>query len=79
MKWNKIGGHIQLFCFGALPGIEERLRRFIENIDNVETALYDPYTLYVIILDELHSTMDSIVWNLISVFNYHEEVCRSPF
>lgn len=75
MKWNKTGGHILLCCFGAFPKIEERLRRFIENTDNVQSALYDPYTLYVIILDELHSKMDSIIWDLITVINRHEEVC----
>jgi hypothetical protein len=79
MKWNKTGGHILLCCFGDFPRIEERLRRFIENTDNVQSALYDPYTLYVIILDELHSKMDSIVWDLISVFNRYEEVCILQF
>jgi hypothetical protein len=74
MKWNKAGGHIFLCCFGSFPGIEERLRRFIYNAESVQSALYDPYTLYVIILDELHSKLDSIMWDLISVFNYQEEV-----
>ncbi|CZR62954.1 uncharacterized protein PAC_12851 [Phialocephala subalpina] len=60
MKWNKNGGNITLICFGSFPKLEERLKRFIENTDNVQTALYDPYTLYAIILDELHLKMDSI-------------------
>lgn len=74
MKWNKTGGNIFLCCFGTFPKIEDRLRRFVENTDNVRTALYDPYTLYVIILDELHAQMDQAVWDLISVFNGAERV-----
>jgi hypothetical protein len=75
MKWNEAGGHIFLCCFGSLPGIEGRLRRLIEHADDVQSALYDPYTLYVIILNELYSKMDSIVWDLISVFNHQEKGC----
>lgn len=72
MKWNKSGGNITLICFGSFPKLEERLKRFIENTDNVQTALYDPYTLYAIILDELHLKMDSLVWELISIYNRTE-------
>lgn len=77
MKWNKSGGNIFLCCFGVFPTIEDRLRKFIENTDNAQTTLYDPYTLQVIILDELHTKMDSIVWDLLTVFNHTEEV-RNP-
>ncbi|KAE8454571.1 hypothetical protein EG329_000194 [Mollisiaceae sp. DMI_Dod_QoI] len=72
MKWNKNGGNITLICFGSFPKLEERLKRFIENTDNVQSSLYDPYTLYAIILDELHLKMDSIVWELISIYNRTE-------
>jgi hypothetical protein len=75
MKWNKTGGNIFLCCFGMFPKIEQRFRRFVESADNVQTALYDPYTLYVIILDELHEQLDQAVWDLISVFNSAERVC----
>ncbi|KUJ09355.1 uncharacterized protein LY89DRAFT_690398 [Mollisia scopiformis] len=74
MKWKKTGGNITLICFGSFPKLEERLQRFIENTDNVQTALYDPYTLYAIILDELHLKMDSIVWELVSIYNRTESV-----
>lgn len=78
MKWNRIGGFITLICFGSFPKLEERLQRFIENTDNVRTALYDPYNLYAIILDELHLKMDCIVWELIHIYNRTESVC-TPF
>lgn len=41
MKWNKTGGHIFLCCFGSFPRIEERLKRFIENADYVQSALFN--------------------------------------
>jgi hypothetical protein len=41
----------------------------------VQSALYDPYALFVTILDELYSRMDSIIWDLISVSNHQEEGC----
>jgi hypothetical protein len=77
LKWNKTAGNIILCCFGTITKIEERLRKFIENTDNVQAALSDPYVLYVVILDELHSRMNSILWDLISVFNHTEHVSDS--
>lgn len=74
MKWEKSSGSITLICFGSFPKLEERLRRFVENADNEQTTLSDPYALYVIILDELHLKMDSIVWELISIYNQTETV-----
>jgi hypothetical protein len=77
MKWNKTGGNIVLCCFGTSTKVEERLRKFIENTDNIQAALHDPYVLYVIILDELQSRMNSILWDLVSVFNHAENVSDS--
>jgi len=74
MKWNKNGGDVLLCCFGSFPKIEDRLKRFIESKENVQTSLCDPYSLYVIILDELHALIDNIVWDLIYVFNHTETV-----
>jgi len=75
MKWNKTTRTIVLCCFGVFPSIEQRLKKFVESTDNVQTAISDPYTLYVIILDELHTMMDGILWGFIAVFNKTEEVC----
>jgi len=75
MKWNKTTKNIVLCCFGVFPSIEQRLKKFVESTDNVQTAISDPYTLYVIILDELRTMMDGILWGFIAVFNETEEVC----
>jgi hypothetical protein len=79
MKWDKTAKTIALCCFGQFPSIERRLKEFLESIDNVQAAICDPYALYVIILYELHSTMDRILWDFLAVFNETERVRASPF
>lgn len=77
MKWDKTNRTIKLCCFGNFPSIEERLARFVESNHNVQTAISDPYTLYVIILDELQKMMDEILWQFNEVFRKTEQVCLS--
>lgn len=66
-----------LIVFSASPGLRARFERLYSNPD-WEVALVDPFSLYVIILDELWLQAESIVNGVREVFGVMERVC-DPF
>ena len=76
LKWSNFrerAPSVTLICFGE----SKRLRKRLEGIKWNELgaqALKDPYSLFVIILDELFLQMDGLGWGLNSVLGEMERV-----
>ncbi|KAJ5984403.1 hypothetical protein N7481_006502 [Penicillium waksmanii] len=68
---------ITLICFDSSFYLKERFQQVPPSAIPM-TAIPDPYSLFVIILEELSLQMDNVVWNVMSVFRGVELVNLAP-
>ena len=77
LKWNTCDNRdlatATLIVFSASPELRARFQRLILNPEWT-VALVDPFSLYVIVLDELWLQADGIVNKVLKVFNGMETV-----
>ena len=68
-----------LVCFGAHRQLQKRFEMLGKNTA-YEDCVKAPFTLFVIVLDELFQLLDEQVWNLLNVFTELERVriCNHP-
>ncbi|KAF7507906.1 hypothetical protein GJ744_009940 [Endocarpon pusillum] len=80
LSWNKAGfflhqsgpgGLVTLICFGPGKPLVRRLERLVSHA-KWRDAVVDPYSLFVVVLNELFLQMDGLVWGLSSVFGAME-------
>lgn len=58
---------VTLICFDSSFYLKERFQQVPPSAIPM-TAILDPYSLFVIILEELSLQMDNVVWDVTSVF-----------
>lgn len=82
LSWNKAGfflqqsrpnGPVTLICFGPGKPLVRRFQRLASHA-KWHDAVVDPYSLFVVVLNELFLQMDGLVWELSSVFGAMEYV-----
>ena len=82
LRWNECDdlkkAAVTLIVFSASPGLRARFER-LRNSPEWEVALIDPFSLYVIILDELWLQAESIANKVREVFGNMERVRGTPF
>ena len=64
---------VTLICFGAPPLLIERFERLLQH-HNWRQVMENPFSLWVVVMDELFKHMDDQVWNLGTVFRGIERV-----
>lgn len=82
LKWNDCDDRdmatATLIVFSASPELRARFERLCMNPDWT-VALVDPFSLYVIVLDELWLQADGIMNKVAEVFSSMETVCTHIF
>lgn len=64
---------VTLLCFESSPYLKERLRQIPPTSISTSVAL-DPYSLFVIVMEELSLQMDDTVWEVMDIFRNVELV-----
>ena len=58
---------VTLVCFGASSSLERRLQQ-LAPLSILNSVVHDPYSLFVLILNDLSLQMDNTVWDVSEVF-----------
>lgn len=70
LRWaedSSRGPEVTLLCFESSPFLKERLQQISPTSISTTVAL-DPYSLFVIVMEELSLQIDDTVWGAVNIF-----------